>query len=99
MPEGMRFPLYSDLWFPFVPTAAQDQRSAHMLKAFGRLRDGASSSEAQAEMNGIAQRLASAYPETNRELTGSRVETFTGRFVGGQARVMSRIIMAAAGFV
>src|SRR5205085_2367834 len=64
MPEGMRFPLNSDLWFPFIPTAAQERRDAHMLKAFGRLRPGASSRAAQTEMNGIAQRLANAYPET-----------------------------------
>jgi predicted permease len=99
MPEGMKFPLYSDLWFPFIPTATQNRRDAHMLNAFGRLRDQASFRDAQTEMNGIAQRLANAYPETNRGLTGSRVETFTDRFVGGQARVMFRIIMAAAGFV
>jgi putative ABC transport system permease protein len=99
MPDGMKFPLNSDLWFPLVPTDIQLQRDAHMFRAFGRLRDGVSRRDSQAEMNGIAQRLAIAYPETNRNLTGSRVETFTERFVGGQARAVFPIIMAAAGLV
>ena len=39
-------------------------------------------------MNGIAERLAAAYPDINKGLIGIRVETFTERYVGGAGRTM-----------
>ena len=42
--------------------------------------------EAQTEMDGIAKRLAAAYPDAYKNLFGIRVETFTERFVGGAAQ-------------
>ena len=50
-------------------------------------------------MNGIAQQLAAAYPDTNKDLVGVRVETFTERFVGGPARVMFLAMMGAVSLV
>ena len=41
MPEGMKFPDNTELWVPFIPTDAQEQRNARPLSVFGRLRDGA----------------------------------------------------------
>jgi predicted permease len=99
MPDGMNFPINSDLWIPFVPTPAQEQRDSRPLIAVGRLRDGAGFRQAEAELNAIAQRLAAAYPDTNKELTGGRLETFTQRFVGGAARPVFIAIMGAASFV
>ena len=99
MPEGMKFPTNAELWIPFVPTEAQERRNARPLLAFGRLRDGATIEQARAEMNGIAQRLAAEYPDTNKELTGVRVETFTSRFVGGNARVVFTVMLGAVAFV
>src|SRR5262245_31019202 len=99
MPDKMYFPINAELWMPFVPTPAQEQRDARVVTPFARLRDGISVQEAQAEMVGIAQRLASAYPDLNRRLTGVRIETITARFVGGAARVVFVAIMGAAGFV
>jgi putative ABC transport system permease protein len=99
MPEHVRFPINAELWAPFVPTAAQRQRDARALGAFARLRDGVSFAEAQAELATVAQRLAVAWPATNKELTGARVETFTERFVGGGARPMFVAMMGAVSFV
>jgi putative ABC transport system permease protein len=100
MPEGMKFPVENaELWVPFIPTAAQKQRSARPLGVFGRLNGNATRAAAQTELNGIAQRLAAAYPETNKDLVGVRVETFTERFVGGPARVMFLAMMGAVSLV
>src|SRR5262245_9194807 len=99
MPDKMNFPINAELWMPFVPTPAQEQRNARVLTPFARLNDTITVQEAQVEMTGIAQRLAAAYPDLNKQLTGVRIETITARFVGGAARVVFMAIMGAAGFV
>jgi putative ABC transport system permease protein len=99
MPAHVRFPINAELWAPFIPTEAQRARDARDLSAFARLRDEVSFAEARAEMTGLAQRFAAAYPDTNRELTSARVETFTERFVGGAARPMFIAMMGAVSFV
>jgi putative ABC transport system permease protein len=99
MPDGVRFPVSAELWAPFVPTTAQRARDARPLTVFARLRDGVSVAQARTEMRGLSQRLADAYPATNKDLTGARVETFTERFVGGGARPMFLAMMGAVCFV
>jgi putative ABC transport system permease protein len=99
MPEGMRFPTRADLWAPFIPGADQERRASRPLSVFGRLRDGASRAEAQAELDGIAGRLAALYPDTNKELTRAVVETFNDRFNGGQIRLVFLSLMGSVGFV
>ena len=37
MPESMKFPSNTEVWVPFIPTAAQEQRNARPLSVFGRL--------------------------------------------------------------
>ena len=99
MPDGMKFPRNAELWVPFIPTESQERRNSRPLNVFGRLRDDSSVEQARTEMNGIAQRLAAAYPDTNKELTAVRVETFTERFVGGNARVVFTVMLGAVAFV
>lgn len=99
MPEGMKFPEGADVWAPLIPTETEERRDARLLSVVGRLRDDASRSEAQAELNAVAQRLAAAYPDANKDLVGVRVEPITERLVGGRARSMFLTIMAAVGFV
>jgi predicted permease len=99
MPENMKFPTNAELWAPFVPTTAQEKRDSRGLNVFGRLRNGATPAEALTELNAIAQRLATAYPDTNKDLVGVRVETFNERFNGGQIRVVFLAMMGAVGFV
>ncbi|HEV8150878.1 MAG TPA: ABC transporter permease, partial [Gemmatimonadales bacterium] len=68
MAKGFRFPHDQDLW-----VAARDTRAANprrgagaRFQVFGRLRDGVSRDQAELEMTRIADRLATAYPETNK---------------------------------
>jgi putative ABC transport system permease protein len=99
MPEGLKFPTESALWMPFVPTAAQEQRNDRPLAVFGRLRTGTTRAKAQAEMDGIAGRLAAQYPDTNKEFPGAVVQTFNERFNGGEIRQIFLAMMGAVGFV
>jgi putative ABC transport system permease protein len=98
MPEGMMFPTQSAMWMPFMPSA-KETRSDRQLAIFGRIRAGASRAEAQTEMEGIAARHATAYPETNKELTSAIVQTFNERFNGGEIRQIFLAMMGAVGFV
>jgi predicted permease len=99
MPEGVGFPVENaELWIPFVPTAAEQQRGARMLGVFGRLAQNATRRAAQSELNAIAHQLASSHPE-NKDLVGVRIETFSERFVGGPARVMFLAMMGAVTLV
>jgi predicted permease len=99
MPEGMLFPSNTEVWMPAVPTPEEEPRSARFLQVFGRMRQGVSRAAAQAEFNGIAARLAAAYPDTNKEFTMALVQTFNERFNGGQIRVVFLSMMGAVGFV
>jgi predicted permease len=54
-----------DFWWP-VTLRPQDNRGAHYLNAVGRLRSGVLPSQASADLNVIASRLAREFPETNQ---------------------------------
>jgi putative ABC transport system permease protein len=98
MPEGMQFPNGMEVWTPIVPDA-KDTRSSRFVQVFGRLRSGASRRQAQTDMNGIAARLAHAYPDTNKDFPAVMIETFNQRFNGGPIRVVFLSMMGAVGFV
>ena len=98
MPAGMRFPDNTEVWLPAIP-ASGEPRDRRSLNVFGRLKSNLARVEAQTEMNGIAERLAAAYPDINKGLIGIRVETFTERYVGGAGRTMLLVIMGAVSFV
>jgi putative ABC transport system permease protein len=98
MPEGMMFPSSAEMWIPLV-TTPEDKRSSRYLQVFGRLRDDASRTQAQTELDGIAGRLATAYPDTNKDYAKVSVETFSERFNGGQIRTVMLAMMGAVSFV
>jgi putative ABC transport system permease protein len=67
MPPKFAFPLGADLWTPLVLTPAQrDSRLSHIVTVVARLKAGNTLAQAQTEVEGIAQRLQKAYPETNK---------------------------------
>jgi putative ABC transport system permease protein len=66
MPKTMQYPSTADLYLPLAPTAAQlANRAEHGYLVVGRLRNGVSTGEAQADLNTIAGHLSQAYPDTN----------------------------------
>jgi predicted permease len=98
MPPGFKFPTVVDMWMPLVPTTELEQRTNRPLQVFGLLKQNISIAQASAEMNGIAGRLASQYPETNKDLSAS-VATFQDRYNGGPIRMIFLLMLAAVGFV
>ena len=64
LPAWFGFPENQQVWFPLsIPASTDRSREADGLEAFGRLRDGVSIDEANAELAAIAAGLAGAHPE------------------------------------
>lgn len=88
----------ADLWFPapFQNQGIQSRRS-HFLRPVGLLKRGVTISEAQAELDTIAARLARAYPNTNAGWS-LRLEPLQSVLVGS-VRLSLLVLQAAVGFV
>jgi len=101
MAPQFRFPAsFRDLWVPLALT--QQDRASHSggpVESAGRLRTGRTLQEAAAEVNGIAQRLETEYPATNRKRRftvmsfrrywgGDLVPVFAGLMLGSSLVVL-----------
>jgi putative ABC transport system permease protein len=102
MPEGFRYPYRdADLWLPmgWKPELRSKVffRRAHSMFVLGRLRDGVSLEEGEAEIAAIADRLEQQYPETNRLMKSGATKLH--EWVVGDTRRPLQILMAAVLFV
>ncbi|MGB9456950.1 MAG: ABC transporter permease [Bryobacteraceae bacterium] len=68
MPHKFVFPMTSELWTPLALTPAErNGRASLYLSVMGLLKPGRTVSQAEAEVETIASRLAREYPDTNKE--------------------------------
>ena len=101
MPEGFKYPLDEakvDFWWPLDPRDNLNrERGANYLSVIGRLRQGASLEQAQAEMEALAGRLGEQYPQQN----GGRGVSLVGLHedLVGNLRPALLILLGAVGFV
>jgi len=101
MPDGMKFPFEAELWLPtsqLAPAIRDQPRQARGYTAIGRLANGVTLEQAQAELTTIGARLASTYPETNKDLA-PHAEVFAEATNGGQLRLIFLSLMGAVVFV
>jgi predicted permease len=69
MREGYGFPIAHELWMPLkLDQLDRTPRGGVPINVFGRLADGASFEEAQAELDLIGRRLAAQFPQTHEFL-------------------------------
>jgi predicted permease len=69
MPEGYGFPVNHSYWTPLSTAAAAfGPREGPDIFIFGRLRDGATMKQAQAELSALGAQAASAFPLTHARL-------------------------------
>lgn len=100
MPEKFGFPNQMDAWLPLRIDPLEYVRGGGpalegtQLQAVGRLRDGVSLDEAQAEMSGIASRLAAEYPETN-EGVGVVAMRYIDNAIGPEAQSILYTMLGA----
>lgn len=96
-PANFSFPDEAEIWTPLALDPARMGRRSDFLPVFGRLQDGVSPEQAQAEMNAIAARLAQAYPDTNRNWS-IRLVSLHERLVG-KTRIGLLALWSAVGLV
>jgi putative ABC transport system permease protein len=98
MGEGVTLPQAAELWVPLnFDDPDMKIRRAHFLRPIGRLKEGASLAQAQADTDVIAAAQAEQYPESN---TGwnLRLVSLREQLVGG-SRTTALILFGAVGFV
>lgn len=87
-----------EMWTPFIFDKEDTaDRESHYMRVVGRLKPGASVEQATSELNGLAQRLAAQYPQTN-EGRGLRAMNFLESETRGP-RPYLIIMLGAVGFV
>jgi predicted permease len=85
-----------DIWIPVVISPAMRmERTSHYLYVIGRLRQGVTLQQAQAEMSSIAHQLAKQYPDTN-DGTGVRLVSLKDQVVGGVRPVLLILLGAVS---
>lgn len=98
MPAAFQFPLEREIWSPRVIRESDSQlRGPTYWNVVGRLKPGVTAAQAQNEMNGIAARLASQYPDTNGEM-GVTV-TSLSELLTGKIKSALLIFLGAVGLV
>lgn len=94
MPEGFRFPVLQEVWIALQADPLADPRGeGRQLSVFGKLREGVTEAEAETDLTGISQRLASAYPETNEGL-GPLITPYTKNFIGQETENILLVMLA-----
>ena len=83
----------AELWLPLRP-GAQEDRGSHGLAGIARLKDGVDLRTAQAEMSGIAARLANQYPDADGG-RGATVELWTELVVGNLRPVLLLLMVGS----
>jgi predicted permease len=100
MPPNFQFPPAEeeDLWVTSAIDngAAKVQRGFNWLSVIARLKPGGTVTEAQADMNVVARRLAKQYPRTNAKRTSIRIVREQDRIVGKSSRALMLLLGVAA---
>ncbi|MDX2033828.1 MAG: ABC transporter permease [Blastocatellia bacterium] len=85
MPPQFQFPPFwstrAEMWTPLDLASRGTNRRLNSLRAFGRLKPGATLAQAQTEMETLSRQLAAAYPEANADLN-IRVDLLNEKVVG-----------------
>lgn len=99
LPPGMHDRLPMQLWVPLVFKPEQKiSHDTHFILVMGRLKDGVSLAQAQAEMDGIAQQLQNEYPQSNANW-GVSVEPLHLDFLERSTRRNLWLLLGAVGFL
>jgi len=100
MPPGFSYPPGTEMWTPlaFSDSDLATQRGAHYLDLVGRLKPGVGISQAAADLQNIATRLAREYPVTNKD-QGATVIALREALVGKNVRTALVVLLGAVGLV
>jgi putative ABC transport system permease protein len=97
-PPGMHDRFSNQLWVPLAFKPDEINHDAHFILAMGRLKDGVSQAQAQAEMKEIARQLAKEHPNSNSNLSVS-VEPLQNNFLPETTIKNLWMLLGAVGFL
>ena len=105
MPASFRFPqsipgdtiVPIDLWIPMRPSDELQDRHSHNFWAVGRLKPGITLQQARTAMRTIADNLARAHPESNKDFSVSVVPL--DEYVAGNLRPALLVLLGAVALV
>lgn len=90
--------LNEDLLVPLVFTPQQKNHDFHWLLVLGRLKDGVTLQQAQADMDAVTAHIAQANPRSNKGW-GARVERLQNDFLGDNIKLTLWLLLGAVGCV
>jgi predicted permease len=93
MPEGFGYPDDAELWIPLEPQNAAMGRDSHNDETVARLAPGVSMVQAEAELQGIAERLKKVYP-THNGAVGAHVASLRDTLVGPVKSYLRLLLLA-----
>jgi predicted permease len=97
-PPGMRDRQQSQLMLPLAFKPEQINHQGHSLLVMGRLKDGVSLPQANAEMQTITRQLAGEFPQTNANW-GVSVEPLQNNFIPEKTVKNLWLLLGAVGFL
>jgi putative ABC transport system permease protein len=97
-PPGMHDRLPHQLWVPLAFKPEQVNHDTHWILVMGRLKDGVSQAQAQAEMQEIARQLAQEHPNSNANLSAS-VEPLHNNFLPDTTIKNLWMLLGSVGFL
>jgi predicted permease len=97
-PPGMRDRQQSQLMLPLAFKPEQVNHQGHALLVMGRLKDGVTLQQANAEMQTITRQLAEEFPQTNANW-GSSVEPLQNNFIPEKTINNLWLLLGAVGFL
>lgn len=99
LPPRLEWPAGVEVWSPLTLTEEEkNERRQTSLLVLGRLRAGSTLSQARAEMDGLARRLAGLYPQTNSG-RGVKLAHLPGNDFDNTVRSFLLLAMGGAAFV
>jgi putative ABC transport system permease protein len=99
LPKGFQFPKDTDLWVAADRGGENPSRSSHNFDAVGRLRDGVTVAQANAEISSIGQRIHDAASEQNDFLLKDAAVVPLQDSMTGQVRPALLVLLGAVGFL
>jgi putative ABC transport system permease protein len=99
LPERFEFPAGTDLWLPAELDAENTSRTSHNFLGVGRLRDGVTNTQADADLAAIAARIVQQSPEQNDYLLRSAAAVPLQEALTGQVRSPLYVLLGAVGFL
>ncbi len=97
MPPGFSYPAGADIWFPRELFPMSPYRTGHNWSGIGRVKNGVSLSQAQAQATAVARRLQERYGEAT-DMVNTRLVPLQEQIVGN-AKPALLILLGAVGLL